>query len=102
VICNNGYTIERYIHGWKESYNDIQQWKFVDVPSTFGGEKSQFKTHQVKTRDELKGLFKNEEFSSAPCLQVSGISQIRPVESVRADLFSSWNCICRKKMLPQL
>lgn len=80
VICNNGYTIERYIHGWEESYNDIQPWKFVDVPSTFGAKKDEYKTYQVRTRDELRTLFGNEVFSSAPCLQVSITSKPRPAD----------------------
>lgn len=71
VICNDGYTIERYIHGWEESYNDIQPWKFVDIPSTFGGQQGQYQTHQVRTRKELLDLFSNEHFSSNKCLQVS-------------------------------
>jgi pyruvate decarboxylase len=77
VICNNGYTIERYIHGWKDSYNDIQPWKFVDVPSTFGGKKNEYQSHQVKTRDDLTQLFANEKFASAPCLQVSHSSNLQ-------------------------
>lgn len=69
VICNEGYTIERYIHGWEATYNDIQEWKFTNIPDTFGG--TDYKTYKVKTRDELTKLFANKEFSSAPCLQVS-------------------------------
>jgi pyruvate decarboxylase len=71
VICNDGYTIERYIHGWEASYNDIQPWKFVDIPSTFGGQQGQYETHQIRTRKELLDLFSNEHFSSNKCLQVS-------------------------------
>lgn len=69
VICNNGYTIERYIHGWKDEYNDIQPWKFKDIPTAFGAK--EYKGYQIKTRDELTKLFADETFSSAPCLQVS-------------------------------
>ncbi|BDD57009.1 Pyruvate decarboxylase 1 [Monascus purpureus] len=68
VICNEGYTIERYIHGWEATYNDIQEWKFTNIPDTFGG--TDYKTYKVKTRDELTKLFANKEFSSAPCLQL--------------------------------
>ncbi|KAL1982457.1 hypothetical protein VTN96DRAFT_1304 [Rasamsonia emersonii] len=87
VICNNGYTIERYIHGWEESYNDIQPWKFVDVPSTFGAKKDEYKTYQVRTRDELRRLFGNEVFSSAPCLQL--VELYMPQEDAPAALKST-------------
>jgi len=33
VICNEGYTIERYIHGMNDSYNDIQPWNYKDLPA---------------------------------------------------------------------
>ncbi|EED19915.1 pyruvate decarboxylase PdcA, putative [Talaromyces stipitatus ATCC 10500] len=69
VICNDGYTIERYIHGWDASYNDIQPWKFVDIPAAFGGKAGEYQTHQIKTRKALLDLFANEDFSSNKCLQ---------------------------------
>lgn len=70
MICNEGYTIERYIHGWEASYNDIQEWDFVNLPATFGA-KDLYKGYRIKTRDELTKLFANKEFDNAPHLQVS-------------------------------
>lgn len=70
VICNEGYTIERYIHGWEASYNDIQEWDFVNLPATFGA-KDQYKGYRIKTRDELTKLFASKDFDNAPYLQVS-------------------------------
>ncbi|KAL4800636.1 thiamine diphosphate-binding protein [Aspergillus venezuelensis] len=69
VICNEGYTIERFIHGWDESYNDIQTWDIKGLPVAFGGG-DMFKGYKVTTRDELTKLFANKEFSSAPYLQL--------------------------------
>ncbi|KAL4956821.1 thiamine diphosphate-binding protein [Aspergillus filifer] len=69
VICNEGYTIERFIHGWDESYNDIQTWDIKGLPVAFGGG-DKFKGYKVTTRDELTKLFANKEFSSAPYLQL--------------------------------
>lgn len=69
VICNNGYTIERYIHGWEDEYNDIQEWKFKDIPTAFGAK--EYKGYQIKTREELTKLFADQNFASAPYLQVS-------------------------------
>ncbi|KAL7784557.1 thiamine diphosphate-binding protein [Trichoderma ceciliae] len=36
VINNSGYTVERIIHGFHESYNDIQPWRNTEAPSYFG------------------------------------------------------------------
>ncbi|KAB8200962.1 hypothetical protein P875_00010780 [Aspergillus parasiticus SU-1] len=69
VICNEGYTIERYIHGWEAVYNDIQPWDFLNIPVAFGA-KDKYKGYKITTRDELRELFANEEFASAPCLQL--------------------------------
>ncbi|KAM5441315.1 putative pyruvate decarboxylase [Microsporum ferrugineum] len=70
VICNNGYTIERYIHGWKAPYNDIQEWKFREFPSAFGAQPDKFATYQIRERQELLDLFSNKEFCSAKRLQI--------------------------------
>jgi pyruvate decarboxylase len=69
VICNEGYTIERYIHGWEQSYNDIQEWDFVNLPPAFGA-KDKYKGYRVKTRDALNKLFADQEFASCPYLQL--------------------------------
>lgn len=36
VINNDGYTIERYIHGMQAKYNDVQPWRYLEAPSFFG------------------------------------------------------------------
>ncbi|PGH18889.1 pyruvate decarboxylase [Polytolypa hystricis UAMH7299] len=70
VICNEGYTIERYIHGWNEKYNDIQPWKHTDLVPAFGAEAKSYGTHQIRTKEELLELFNDEDFSSAERLQL--------------------------------
>ncbi len=71
VICNEGYTIERLIHGMDAEYNDIQQWRYNDLLSVFGADPTKSKTFQVKTKQALHDLFDDEGFSSAPYIQVS-------------------------------
>ncbi|KAF9770632.1 hypothetical protein IL306_011792 [Fusarium sp. DS 682] len=68
VICNDGFTIERFIHGMDAVYNDINNWKYKDLVSVFGGEKT-CKTFQIKTKTELNQLLTNKEFNAADCLQ---------------------------------
>lgn len=38
LIDNDGYTVERVIHGAKMKYNDIQHWHYHDLPKAFGGD----------------------------------------------------------------
>ncbi|KAL4918548.1 thiamine diphosphate-binding protein [Aspergillus aurantiobrunneus] len=69
VICNEGYTIERYIHGWDESYNDVQTWDIKGLPVAFNAV-DKYRGYKVTTRDELTKLFADQEFCSAPYLQL--------------------------------
>lgn len=70
VICNDGYTIERCIHGWDAVYNDIQPWKFSDLVPAFGAKPNAFKTYSAKTEKELTDLFADKSFSEAKVLQL--------------------------------
>ncbi|KAJ6028279.1 hypothetical protein N7540_003855 [Penicillium herquei] len=69
VICNEGYTIERYIHGWDAKYNDIQTWDFVNIPKVFGA-KDGYKGYRIKTRDELHKLFADQSFRDSESLRL--------------------------------
>lgn len=70
IICNNGYTIERFIHGMEAGYNDIQNWKYKDLVAAFGAKEGTYKTYQVRTKDEVDALFEDKTFSQAPFLQL--------------------------------
>jgi pyruvate decarboxylase len=69
VICNDGFTIERFIHGMDAGYNDIAEWKFNDLVNVFGGAARGAKTYTIKTKDEVHSLFKDEAFNKAEQLQ---------------------------------
>ncbi|KAF2429566.1 pyruvate decarboxylase [Tothia fuscella] len=71
VICNDGYTIERYIHGWEASYNDVQTWKYKDLPKAFGARDEQIRTYAVKTKEEVEKLFGDKDFKDqeSKCLR---------------------------------
>ncbi|KAI4226718.1 MAG: hypothetical protein L6R36_002973 [Xanthoria steineri] len=69
LINNEGYTIERYIHGFDAAYNDIAQWKYTDLIPTFGGTPDNSRTYRVKTKREAEDLFNDREFAAAGKLQ---------------------------------
>lgn len=64
VICNKGYTIERYIHGMDAGYNDVQEWRYATIPDAFGAKEGQSKSYSVKTKKEFDALLADSEFSS--------------------------------------
>ncbi|OOQ81520.1 Pyruvate decarboxylase [Penicillium brasilianum] len=70
VICNNGYTTERLIHGWLEKYNDIQPWKYRKLPAAFGAPARAYRTHRVQTQAQLQGLLSSRNFNDCSALQL--------------------------------
>jgi len=69
VICNDGYTIERFIHGMEAVYNDIQPWRYKEAISFFGAKEGAAKIHQLKTKEDTNKLFTDKEFNAADVLQ---------------------------------
>ncbi|MCH9757274.1 MAG: alpha-keto acid decarboxylase family protein [Gammaproteobacteria bacterium] len=53
LLNNDGYTIERVIHGMKMPYNDVQPWNYAALPNIFG--EAVFSSI-VKTEDELEDV----------------------------------------------
>lgn len=52
VINNDGYTVERYIHGPNRHYNDINMWNYKALPEVFNGA-SKSVTFKVTSAKEL-------------------------------------------------
>ncbi|TVY87013.1 Pyruvate decarboxylase [Lachnellula willkommii] len=69
VVCNDGFTIERFIHGVDADYNDIAAWHFKDIVKVFGAKDGSYKTFQVKTKEEVNKLFADKTFNAAEVLQ---------------------------------
>lgn len=70
VINNNGYTIERLIHGMNAGYNDITSWKHTKLLDVFGADPEKSRSYQARSKAELQKLLTDEHFSSAPCIQL--------------------------------
>ena len=58
LINNDGYTIERDIHGEKMPYNDIQRWNYHKLPEVFGNNSWSAK---VSTEAELETALQKAE-----------------------------------------
>lgn len=52
IINNDGYTVEKKIHGENAKYNDIQMWDYKLLPALFGNK--DIPTYDVKTSNDLK------------------------------------------------
>ncbi|KAI0969137.1 thiamine pyrophosphate enzyme [Xylaria arbuscula] len=63
VICNDGYTIERFIHGMDAAYNDVATWQYRDLGTVFGGSPLTVRSYAVHTPAELETLLADDEFA---------------------------------------
>ncbi|AZG48380.1 alpha-keto acid decarboxylase family protein [Gordonia insulae] len=57
VVNNNGYTVERAIHGPDKAYNDIAAWNWTALPAAFGGTPDTVRAHRATTANELSAAF---------------------------------------------
>ncbi|KAI1082622.1 pyruvate decarboxylase [Whalleya microplaca] len=63
VICNDGYTIERFIHGMNAPYNDVVEWRYKELVDVFGGTEETARKYVVKNRGELNNLLADQDFN---------------------------------------
>lgn len=71
VINNNGYTVERVIHGPARKYNDIDPWNYQAMLQFFGGASSEnTKSHAARTYEELTAVLSNPDFQASRHIQV--------------------------------
>lgn len=66
IINNEGYTIERVIHGRKQAYNDVPYWRHTQALSYFGADEKHVaeNTFTARTCGELREILQNERVHS--------------------------------------
>lgn len=69
LVNNDGYTIERCIHGINQRYNDISPWRYLKAPSLFGAPEDTF-TGSAKTYGELQELLGNPKLTDGTGLRM--------------------------------
>ncbi|KAI9871743.1 MAG: hypothetical protein M1823_008359 [Watsoniomyces obsoletus] len=74
VINNDGYTIERWIHGMKANYNDVQPWRYLEAPSYFGAPLDDpsypVLTKRAATWGELKEILADKAVQEGKGMQI--------------------------------
>lgn len=53
IVKNDGYTVERAIHGPGRAYNDIATWRWTELPSALGADASRTRSTRVETAAAL-------------------------------------------------
>lgn len=90
VLNNDGYTIERLIHGETASYNDIQPWKNLKLLDLFNAKDSE--SVQVSTEGDIEQLFDDPAFndnSKIRLIEVMLPKMDAPLNLVKQAEFSS-------------
>ncbi|KAM5342216.1 hypothetical protein ACJ41O_015247 [Fusarium nematophilum] len=62
VINNNGFTIERAIHGPEEEYNDISPWRHQLLLETFGARNGRDNSREVRTKEEMEVVLQSNNY----------------------------------------
>ncbi|CEL00835.1 Putative Thiamine pyrophosphate-requiring enzyme [Aspergillus calidoustus] len=77
LINNDGYTIERCIHGRKQAYNDIAPWRYLKAPEFFGanqeesrGQRNANGTWQIRTWADFNSVLQDEELADGKGLRM--------------------------------
>lgn len=64
VINNQGYTVERVIHGPAQVHNDIQNWDYQVMLRFFGAAPDQARSYSACTYEELLPILGAGEFQA--------------------------------------
>jgi pyruvate decarboxylase len=70
VVNNNGYTIERCIHGQNQGYNDISTWRYLEAPKLFGAPEGKRNTATIRTWADLEALGQDKNFTDGEGLRM--------------------------------
>ncbi|KAE9572768.1 Pyruvate decarboxylase [Colletotrichum fructicola] len=69
LINNDGYTIERCIHGLEEGYNDVARWRYLQAPSFFGARQDSY-VRSAKTWGELEDILGDDKLINGKGLRM--------------------------------
>ncbi|KAI0126055.1 thiamine diphosphate-binding protein [Xylariales sp. AK1849] len=74
IINNNGYTVERILHGLYEPYNDVPDWDYGAIFKAMSPDIKDARTFKVQKASELDKLLSDKEFAEANCPQCVDIA----------------------------
>lgn len=86
IVNNEGYTIERVIHGRKQAYNDVPFWRHTQALNYFGASEDDVKssTFTARTCGELAEILKQERVHSGQGVRIVEVMMDR--EDVQGPL----------------
>jgi pyruvate decarboxylase len=73
LINNDGYTIERCIHGRNQAYNDVARWRYLKAAEFFGADQEgeyASRTWEIRTWGDLDSVLKDEQLVNGKGLRM--------------------------------
>lgn len=70
ILNNNGYVVERLIHGKDREYNNIKSWNWQKLLDVFDPPAGSYASYKTTNRQELEDLLADEDFAKADKLQL--------------------------------
>lgn len=65
LINNRGYTVEKYLHGVRREYNEINSnWSLTKTLDYFGSTSPKNKSYLIETESQLTALLADDDFCS--------------------------------------
>lgn len=90
ILNNDGYTVERLIHGMEAPYNKVPIWDYSKLCGAFG---PSFPTryYRIETGDQLVELISDSKFNAADCTQVGPIINRMDAHPKIANFHRLWS-----------
>lgn len=76
LINNEGYTIERCIHGKNAAYNDITSWRYLKAPALFGSpDEGEYAAHtwQIRNWGDFESVLGDENMLHAKGIRMAEV-----------------------------
>jgi pyruvate decarboxylase len=85
VVNNDGYAIERAIHGPEQGYNDVSMlWDHQKMLEFFGANRRggvPAKSHAARTVEELEAVLNDDDFASGDGIQVTSLPEFLAIST---------------------
>ena len=86
LINNDGYTVERAIHGENQYYNDIPKCDWQMMPKAFGATEENSLIMKVETAGELKAALKKAAATKDKLVMLEVIADKHDIPPLLADI----------------
>ena len=86
LINNDGYTVERAIHGENQYYNDIPKCDWQIMPKAFGATEANSVLLKAETAGELKSAFDKAAATTDKLIMIEVIADKHDIPPLLADI----------------